>query len=253
MGEAVVAPDTGWRDELRSRALAGLAGVDRTGYVELSAQIQPPTAATQAALYAAMQDATISTFGWPIGVVLGNRDEYRPRPTVDGVQAEIPIVGGGFAGDRTSYDFWKVFGDGRFYTLMSLFEDERVENALFWDTRTVRATEGLLLLARLYRRLNASDNDHVAITIRHAGLAGRALHVANNNRMMMHRPTTNEDVVEAAFTTTLIGLETDITALVRGIIDPLLAVFDFYNIDSGILDDIIEGYVAARSDRAGPQ
>lgn len=242
--DAVVAPDTGWRDQLRARALTGLAGVDRTGYVELSAQIQPPTSATQPTVYAAIQESTISTFGWPIGVVLANRDEFRPRPTVDGVEAEIPITGGGFTGGRTSYDFWKMFGDGRFYTLMSLFEDERIEDSLFWDTRTVRATEGLLLLARLYRRLNASDNDQVAVTIRHAGLSGRTLRVANGNRMMPIQPTTSEDVVETSFTTTVIGLETDITALVRAIIDPLLAVFNFFSINPEILDNIIDGYVA---------
>ena len=240
---APLAADSTWRDELRARALAGLAGVDRAGYVEFAAEIHPATSAAQAAVIAAMREATISTFGWPIGVVLDNRDEYRPRPTVDGVEAEIPISADSSTMDRTSYDFWKAFGDGRFYTLMSLFEDERLENSLFWDTRTIRATEALLLLARLYRRLNASDNDQVSVTFRHGGLAGRALHVANSNRMMVHFPTTAEDIVDASFTTTVIGLETDITTLVRGIIEPLLAIFDFYSVNSDILDNIIDGYV----------
>ncbi len=61
--------------------------------------------------------------------------------------------------DRTSYDFWKLFRDGRFYTLLSLFEDSRAESAVFWDTRSVRVTESLLLLNRLYRGLGASDTD----------------------------------------------------------------------------------------------
>jgi len=127
---------------------------------------------------------------------------------------------------------------------MSLFEDERIENSLFWDTRTIRATEGLLLLARLYRRLNASDSDEVSVTFRHGGLAGRALRAVNRNRMMGGYPETKEDIVETSLTTTVIGLETDITTLVRKIIDPLLAVFDFYFIGADTLDNIIEGYVA---------
>lgn len=240
---APLAADSGWRDELRARALAGLAGVDRAGYVEVAAEIRPPTSAAQPAVIAAMREASIRTFGWPIGVVLDGSDEYRPRPTVDGVEAEIPLAPDSSVMGRTSYDFWKAFGDGRFYTLQSLFEDERMENSLFWDTRTIRATEALLLLARLYRRLNASDNDEVSVTFRYGGLSGRVLRVANRGRMMPLDPTTREDTVERSFTTTVIGLETNITTLVRGVIDPLLAVFDFYSVGSAVLDNIIEGYV----------
>lgn len=240
---APLAADTGWRDELRARALAGLAGVERSGYVEVASEIHPPMSATQADVFAAMREATIHTFGWPIGIVLDRGDEYRPRPTVDGVEAEVPITADSSAMERTSYDFWKAFGDGRFYTLMSLFEDQRAENSLFWDTRTVRTTEVLLLLARLYRRLNASDNDQVSVTFRHGGLRGRTLGVANRGRIAPMHPETSEDIVETPVTTTVSGLETDITTLVRSVIDPLLTVFDFYAIGSEILDNIIEGYL----------
>jgi hypothetical protein len=237
-----LAADTTWRDELRTRALAGLAGVGRNGYVEVAAEIFPRTSATQGEVLAAMREATISTFGWPIGVVLDGTPD-RPRPTVDGIEAEIAITADSSLMDRTSYDFWKAFGDGRFYTLMSLFEDERIENSLAWDTRTVRATEALLLLARLYRRLNASDNDQVSVTFRHGGLQGRALHVLGN-RLMTRHPEAHEDVVETSFTTTVSGLETDITTIVRKVVDPLLTMFDFYSVNPEILDTIIEGYVA---------
>jgi hypothetical protein len=43
------------------------------------------------------------------GIVLDNRDEYRPRPTADGIEAEIPIGGEESALNRVSYDFWKLF------------------------------------------------------------------------------------------------------------------------------------------------
>lgn len=235
--------DTSWRDELRARALRGLESVDRSGYFEVASQVHPPTSANQAAVYAAMRESAIRTFGWPIGVSLDNRDEYRPRPTTDGVEAEIPIVGGAGAMDRTSYDFWKAFGDGRFYTLMSLFEDERVENSVFWDTRTVRVTEAFLLLARLYRRLGASDNAQVTVTIRHGGLRGRSLRVANQNRMMMNHPTAAVDVVDAVLSTTVSGVETDITTLVRHVMEPMMALFEFYAVSAEVLDNIVEGYV----------
>ena len=60
-----------------------------------------------------------------------------------------------------------------------LFEDSRAESAIFWDTRSVRVTESLLLLNRLYRRLGGSDTDRVRVRLRHGGLAGREMRVAN--------------------------------------------------------------------------
>lgn len=245
-GGSTTAPlsvDSTWRDQLRTRAQAGLAAVDRSGYMDVVAQIAPPTAAQQAKLLAAMREATVSTFGWPIGFVVDSRDEYRPRPTADGIEAEISIVGPAEL-DRTSYDLWKLYGDGRFYTLLSLFEDERRPNSVFWDTRTNRVTEALLLLVRLYRRLAASDNDRVSVVIRHGGLAGRSLHVAGQNRIMIQHPTTNEDVVETEISATLSELETQLPRYVREVVKPLLVVFDFYEVDDSILDDIANGFVA---------
>ena len=240
---APLAADTSWRDELRDRAGKGLAAVSLTGYLEIVAEIRPPASATQQDIIGAMREAVIRTFGWPIGVVMDS-GEQRPRPTVDGVEAEVAFSGDSALG-RASYDFWKVFGDGRFYTLMSLIEDEDTDDSLlYWDIRTIRVTEALLLLARLYRRLNASDNDQVSIEFRHAGLGGRKLSRANRMRAMMLFPETSEDAVEMSLTTTVIGLETDITSLVRQVIDPLLTVFDFYKVSPEILDNIIEGFVA---------
>ena len=235
--------DSTWRDVLRARAEAGIASVDRAGYMEVVAQITPPTSAQQPALLAAMREATVSTFGWPIGVVLDNRDEFRPRPTVDGIEAEVAISGTAEM-DRASYDFWKLYGDGRFYTLLSLFEDERRPGSLFWDTRTNRVTEALLLLVRLYRRLGASDTDRVSVVVRHGGLTGRSLHVAGQNRIMPRHPTTTEDAIETPVAGTLSELETDLPRFVRQIVGPLLVVFDFYSVQDSILDDIVNGFVA---------
>lgn len=144
--------------------------------------------------------------------------------------------------DRTSYDFWKAFGDGRFYTLTSLFEDERRDNAVFSDARTMRTTEALLLLVRLYRRLGASDNDQVSVGFRHGGLAGRELHVAGT-RMMAHHPTATVDAIDTSLVTTVSGIETDITTLVRQVVDPRLALFDLFDVSPKILDSTTEGYV----------
>ena len=247
-GATAAAPlvvDSTWRDVLRTRAQAGITGVERAGYMEVVAQITPPTSVPQPALLGAMREATVATFGWPIGVVLDNRDEYRPRPTVDGIEAEVAIIGTPEM-DRTSYDFWKLYRDGRFYTLLSLFEDERRPESLFWDTRTNRVTEALLLLVRLYRRLGASDTDRLSVVVRHAGLGGRSLHVAGQNRAMFHHPTTIEDAVETTVSGTLSEIETELPRFVREIVGPLLIVFDFYAVDDSILDDIANDFVAGK-------
>lgn len=237
-----LAVDSTWRDELRARGQAGLAGVSRSGYMEVVAQISPPAAAPQAALLAAMREATVSTFGWPIGLVLDSH-KYRPRPTVDGIEAEISI-GGSADMDHTSYDFWKLYGDGRFYTLLSLFEDDRRPDSLFWDTRTIRVSEALLLLVRLYRRLGASDTDRLSVVVRHGGLDGRALDVANHSRLMSHHPTAAVDIVETPISATLNELETELPRFARDLVRELLVLFDFYRVDDSILDDLAGGFIA---------
>ena len=231
-----------WWDDLRAQGEAGLAALERAAYMEVVAEIRPPGDWSQRQLLDALREAEVRTFGWPIGVILDNRDEYRPRPTADGIAAEIPIQG--TAGmDRTSYDLWRLYRDGRFYTLLTLFEDERDPEAIFFDTRIVRVTEALLLLVRLYRRLDASDRDAVTIHVRHKGLAGRALKAANRSRSMYTGRTAVEDVVETRLSATLSDLETNLSRHVAEVVRPLFMVFDFFELSDEILNDISNGFV----------
>jgi hypothetical protein len=230
-----------WVPPLRARGEAGLGGLELAGYQELAAWIDPAPDVSQRELLEAMRDASVHTFGWPIGIVLDNRDEFRPRPTTDGIEAEVPIEG--LKGlDRKSYDFWKLFRDGRFYTLMSLFEDSRTENAIFWDTRLVRTTEALLLLDRLYRRLGAADTDRLEVRMRHGGLAGRELRVANSLRMTHAGRTCRENVVETSLTVSLNEIETDLAGCAKGLVEPLFVVFDYFSLSDEILADIVEAF-----------
>lgn len=252
-----LAADTGWRDELRERASRGLSehrlaeprgtvSDAAPGFQEVVSEIFPPVQVSQRELYEAMRASTVSTFGWPIGIVLDNRDEFRPRPTSDGVEAEVRIETSGVdAGplSRGSFDFWKAFTDGRFYTRLSLFEDERADDAIFWDTRTIRVTEALLLLVRLYRRLGASDDAVVTVTITHGGLRGRSLRVANSSRMMHRHPTTTQDEVDTTISASLNELETELPSHVRAVVEPLLMVFDFYDVAPQILDEVSERFI----------
>lgn len=200
------AVDTEWRDPLRQTAEGGLNGVGGAGYMEVSAEIQPLLSTSQKDLIDALRSASVSTFGWPIGIVLQGNDERRPRPTSDGAIAEIAYSEEDPLG-RISYDYWKAFRDGRFYTLLSLFEDDRAEQKIFFDTRINRVTEALMLLARLYRRLEASDTDRIIVRVRHGGLAGRTLGAASSLRAMWHHGEASENVVETSVSASLGSLK----------------------------------------------
>jgi hypothetical protein len=234
--------DLGWRSPLREIAERGLNGVDRFGYMEVAAELRHSGSWSQAHLNDVIRDASVHTFGWPIAVVLDRRDEYRPRPTADGIVAEIAL--GGDDASRTTYDYWKLFRDGRFYTLLSLFEDERRPGSIFFDTRINRITESLLLLLRIYERLGVSGDQEVDISFRHAGLNERVLRSANSNRAMFDSRSASEDVSETQFRITLEDLEKDLVVAVKKVTAPLFVLFDFFELGDPILKEIVEGFVA---------
>lgn len=235
-----------WRDELRARAETGLADVGRNAYMEVTAELRPPGAWSQTRLLDVLRESSIHDFGWPIAVVLENRDEYRPRPTSDGITAEVAIGEGNgnpWGQDRRSYDFWKVFRDGRFYTLLSLFEDERDSGSIFFEVRIMRVTEALLLLGRIYRRLGTSDSDQITVWFRHHGLAGKELRAADRGRHFIECSTT-EDGVESSITTSLADLESNLVNHVKDIIGPLFVIFEFFELSDNVLADIVNKFVA---------
>ena len=235
-----------WRGALREQGEGGLARIGRSGYMEAAAEIRPEGNWPQTRLLEVLRESSIHNFGWPIAVMLENRDEYRPRPTMDGITAEVAIGEGepnGFGQDRRSYDLWKLFRDGRFYTLLSYFEDERSPGALFFEVRIKRVTETLMLLSRIYRRLGASDTDQVTVWFRHAGLAGKTLRAANWNRDLRER-TTAEGIVDSALTATVASLESNLVEHVKEVIDPLFMVFEFFELGDNVLAEIVDEFVA---------
>jgi len=243
--EAEVSAPSGWADELRVHSERGLGEVGRRGYMEIQAELAPLLAKSQRELLDAMREACIHTFGWPIGLVMdGAQQNWRPRPTSDGVVTEVAISEADDGLGRSSYDFWKVFQDGRFYTLLSLFEDDRAEQRIFVDTRINRVTEAMMLLVRLYRRLDASDTDRITIRIRHDGLSGRQLGVANTLRATWHAASASEPAVDTTVVASLLEIETDLPRFVREVVRPLFMNFDFYEVPEDVVNEISEGFMA---------
>lgn len=83
-----------------------------TGVMEVRFGLHNGLNKSQVELLGAVRTSQIQTFGWPIGVLLENRSEFRPRPFGDGIRAEVAIADHG----RTTYDYWAAGKNGDFYS-----------------------------------------------------------------------------------------------------------------------------------------
>ena len=209
-----------WVIKHREKAQSGLSGAGRVGFMEASfLVIDDLMAKSQTELVQAAESASIHAFGWPIGVVL-HTEKGRPRPMSEGIVAEIN-------GIDSSYDYWALRMNGDFYFLASLFEDERTQDAIWFDTRIVRTTETFLFCYRLYKALGVPEENTITITLRHGGLSGRILSSAKPG-LWPGKRTSYEAEVEWRRTITLASLRLDLREIVKAALDPLFILFDFF-------------------------
>jgi len=241
--QTVEGVDTSWIDELRERADQGLNSLGRRGYMEVTSALRPAGSWKQQDLLGAVRESQIHTFGWPIAPII-DRDEAKPAPTADGVQAEVKVDNGAGLGHK-QYDLWQLRRDGSFFIRTSLFEDERAENAVFFNTRIVRTTEAVLLLARVYSRLGVAEDTEVTIELCQGGLKGRSLS-AVGNRFMFNKPVTQEDQACASVTKTLQRLETDLVEVVKELLSPLFVLFEFFALQDEVWEQIVNDFVAGK-------
>jgi hypothetical protein len=97
--------DDAWFQKERAVAEKGIAKVGLTGHMELRFGLHEQIKKSQVELLNAVRRSEIRTFGWPIGIVLDNRDEFRPRPYGDGVRAEVMIDKSALSGRLTTGRF----------------------------------------------------------------------------------------------------------------------------------------------------
>jgi hypothetical protein len=242
----IVSPwDDGWIDRNREIALLGLKECGKTGFMELKMTLpDQKLSASQVELVQVADAAQIHTFGWPIGVVLHNREEFRPKPKADGIVAEINVE------DRSTvearkYDYWTIRKDGSFYLLKSLFEDSRKPNSIFFNTRIVRITEALLYAVRLYTGLKVQPDSRLLIGFRHGGLKGRNISATSSRELGIHGKAI-EDEVYTELETAMERIEPDLVNLVQKLTTPLFVIFDFFQIDKSILEEIVNKFVDGR-------
>jgi len=231
--------DNEWLARNREDALAGLAKSKLLASKEMCFALHPPKPIRgPQELNEAARRSEIKTFGWPIGVYLGNREEFNPRSRADGIVAEIAIE------DRSSYDYWAIRRNGDFYSLSSLFEDRQAPAQLFLDTRVIRATEGLLYCARLYSRLGVDPSSRVQFSLRFTGLKDRILTVMSPHRQSpfpKHRCVENEAGAEVS--TFLQDIEVNIVSLVKQLLSPVFILFDFFELSDSVYEDLVNRFV----------
>jgi hypothetical protein len=231
--------DETWFADNKKKALEGLNKQGLSGYMEVTSilggghynfnQIQLRDAARQ---------APISTFGWPIGVFL-DTEEFRPRPSSDGIVAEISTPESEWG---KTYDYWLLRSDVSFFILQSLFEDTRGTQIAFFDTRIIRITEALLYLARLYNQLVIDVTTPVHIIVEHGGLKDRTLKAAGN-RLMFTKRKTSQDKVTTEIDTTVGELEAKLVDHVEKITKGLFVIFDYFEVDRKTLEEIVTNFV----------
>jgi hypothetical protein len=243
------APDTGaltpkrldneWFSAEESNARIGIEKLGFEGQMELRVGISYPIVKSQIELLNAVKQSEIRTFGWPIGITLENRDEYRPRPYGDGIRAEVSI--GGKLADRQSYDYWSLRSNGDFYLLQSFFEDTRTTNKIFFDTRIVRITECLMFIEGLYNKLGAPSKARAIIRVKHGGLNERSLESASPYRLVFPR-STSESVSSSEIEVELGKMKETRIDDVRNLLEPMFMLFDYSQFAPTVYSEIVRNF-----------
>lgn len=219
----------------------GLISLGLVAHMELRFGLHDGINKSQIELLNAVRKSEIHTFGWPIGVTIENRDEDKPRPYGDGIRAEISIKEHSLSG-RQSYDYWAARKTGDFFLLQSLFEDMRVKNQIFFNTRIVRVTEALLFASNLYINLGVPPDARLSIRVTHRGLAGRSLTSSSPNRHIFSPKITREAQSETEIVVVLGTIRETLVDDVRRIAEPLFMLFDFEEFQPQIYNDIVRRF-----------
>ncbi len=194
-------------------------------------------------LLSAASESMVRTFGWPIGLVVQDVPEYQPRPRSDGIVAELKRAG---EFPDSYYDYWALRRNGDFFLRKSLFEDKRDPTAIFFNTRIARNTELLMYALKLYHRLGIDPSTGFVLELRYGGLNGRILRTSSPNRHMFGSRKCSEDQITTSYNGSLHEVEGSLAEVVKQLTAPMLALFDFFELDNSIYQEIVEAYVDGR-------
>jgi hypothetical protein len=234
-----------WFEGERAIAEQGMVKLGLKAGMELRFALHSPVNKSQVDLLTAVRASEIHTFGWPIGVTLKNRDEYKPRPFGDGIRAEIAIPKDAMSG-RESYDYWALAKNGDFYLLQNFFEDMRDEGKIYFNTRIVRVTEALMFAGGLYSHLGAPPETRISVRVAHSGLAGRVLGSAGGRRHISPQKCV-DDRCETETVVTLGSIRETLVTDVQRLTAPLFILFEFTEFNDNIYEDIVRRFERGES------
>lgn len=238
-------PDlAGWTADLAEKGQKQVRDHVGAGYMQVAFGLTPPKIQRTAQdLMEAARGSTIRTFGWPIGIVVED-DESRPRPTGDGIRAEV--VGTRWDAEQ-SYDLWELRTDGDFFLIQSLFEDQRGHSGeIFFNTRIVRVAESILYCARLYERLGVPADAIINMSVAHGGLKDRVLTSATPGRELSMPYRTIVDRVDGQATFALGDVAGQLWELVRSLVAPLFEVFDLFVLSDDVYEQLVDSFVQGK-------
>jgi TIR domain len=230
--------DGDWFKAEADKADAGLARRGLTGSMEVRSAVSLTMNAGQAELLAAVQGSEIRTFGWPIGINLTSQDKWSAKPYTDGIRTEVDIPLEESKTGTSSYDYWAVSTAGDFYTSMKLFEDDRDQDAIFFNTRIIRVAETFMFLNGLYTRLGAAPETEITARFRHRGLTNRVLKSAGPTRWVSPRKSA-EGVSVAEVKAKLSEIGDALPELVSRVCAPMFTLFDFMKFENTVYEDIV--------------
>ncbi len=228
-----------WFEAERSVAERGIGQLGLNACMELRFGLHAELAKSQLDLLNAVRNSQINSFGWPIGVVLENRDEFSPRPYSDGIKAEIAIQKDGLSG-RQTYDYWAARKNGDFFLLQSLFEDARGEKVIYFNTRIVRVTGALMFASNFYTNLGSSPDANMSIRVSHRGLSGRTL-AAVGNRGVFPRMS-HEETAESEIVVVVGKIRETLVENVQRLVAPMFMLFEFQEFADSVYMDIVRRF-----------
>lgn len=239
--------DEEWLGRHRQAAVFALAAAEKKGFMEICHFLRDTVIdKSQLELLSAAKQAQVRTFGWPIGAVLDNREEFRPKPGNEGILAILSLETP-FAPGRV-FDYWTLKMNGDFFTLTSFLEDSRDEDrfreVINFDTRIMRTTEAVLHCANLYKVLGIDPNAHVEMALRYGGLRVRKLGTASMRYFgLVAGENTLENEVRTAVVFRLGAIESLMVETVKKLCEPLFMVFDYSTFSDDVYQQIVTDFL----------
>lgn len=235
--------DVDWVRAHRETALGQMEEAGIGTYMEAAFGVTAPKPDhSPSKLRSAASDSMIHTFGWPLGVILEGVPECQPRPRSDGIVTQVHV---GSGSSDAHYDYWALRRNGDFFIRKSLFEDLRDPTAIFFNTRIVRNTELLMYALRLYDRLGVDRSTGFEVELRYGGLSGRVLRGAASRPLIRVRECAEDDI-ETSFKGTLQEVEGNLAEVVKELTEPMLALFEFFELSDSVYQEVVEAYVEGR-------